>query len=182
MKSSPKIKFKLRIKASTLFVFIAFSGFQTLEAKCNRKSQAAADYTCKIKNSQKSVDIKYRYKKSQISSASFEYLQEESLPYAQDFFYVKTAYENKIQNCILFGLFGRCERKKIDFCGSSLSVSHSETHGLFSGYKYKRKLLFDLKNKKGSYTYLRKTPKASAEHKLKSYKVDFENCKLTKKF
>jgi hypothetical protein len=165
---------------------VSFYGFGSpAEAIACKTKSAAADYKCKITDSKKTIDIKYRYLKSKRRSVSADYLRDEQGPYARESFIVKIDPAKKKydwQNCKVFGLLGKCVRKKIRICDSVLSAINSESYGLFNQYKYKRTLTLDLNKKSGSYRYFRKTPKASEEHRLDSFEVEFEDCKLIKEY
>jgi len=170
----------------TLKLFLTFTLLapnQTALAKSCKIKSAAADYTCDIKGSQQKLDLKYRYRKAQARSVSIEYKNDSKDLYSQESFILKIGID-KVQkpNCKLLGLWGKCVRKRFSVCSDVLKASQSETYGLFNGYKYKRNLVFDIKNTEGSFTYLRKTPNASSEHQRISYKVEFNKCKLIKEY
>jgi len=169
-----------------LLLGIFFYGFGSpAEAKSCKTQTAAADYKCKIAKSKKEIDLKYRYIKSERRSVSLEYIGDKEGPYAKESFIVKinpAKKKFKWKNCKFFGLIGKCIRKKLKVCDSILKASNSETYGIFNKYEYKRALSFDIENNSGSYRYFRKTPKASPEHQLDSFEVEFDHCKLIKSY
>jgi len=173
-----------------ILLVISFYGFGSpASAKSCKTKSAAADYKCTISNSKNKnkVNIKYRYLKSKRRSVSLDYLKEKKGPYQRESFLVKIdpakpKEKGSWKNCLFFGLFGKCIRKKIKICDSVLQASYSETYGLFNKYTYKVDMSFDMNSKRGSYTYYRKTPKAVEQDRFQSYLVEFDKCKLIKKY
>jgi len=165
------------------FLTVLLSHNQTALAKRCKTKSAAADYICDVKGSKHQLDLKYRYRKAQPRSLSIEYQKDQQGPYSQESFILKVGMDKTQKpSCKAFGLWGKCVRKKFKVCSGVLKASQSETYGLFNGYKYKRSLSFDMKKKEGVYTYLRKTPKASPEHQLESFQIEFKHCELQKEY